>query len=112
MISISHHGSQAYVLLFQLILARQLQFHLSTLNFYFQPSIDRLICSLIQVLTPFHILLEHTKNKGRNTYKGFLPFFEKPGAITTTPHTVIEGEKNNSFGQATFAFPTFAFLKS
>ena len=29
---------------------------------------------------------EHTKNKGRNTYKGFLPFFEKPGAITTTPH--------------------------
>ena len=29
---------------------------------------------------------KHTKNKGRNTYKGFLPFFEKPGAITTTPH--------------------------
>ena len=28
----------------------------------------------------------HTKNKGRNTYKAFLPFFEKPGAITTTPH--------------------------
>ena len=33
--------------------------------------------------------LMHTKNKGRNTYKGFLPFFEKPGAITTTPHSNI-----------------------
>ena len=33
--------------------------------------------------------VSHTKNKGRNTYKGFLPFFEKPGAITTTPHSRI-----------------------
>ena len=42
--------------------------------------------------------LFHTKNKSRNTYKGFWPFFEKPGAITT-PHSHVHsaaGRKKNS----------------
>ena len=33
------------------------------------------------------LVYPHTKNKGRNAYKGFLPFFEKPGAIKLQPHT-------------------------
>ena len=47
---------------------------------------------------------KHTKNKGRNAYKGFLPFFEKPGAITTTP---LKEKKTTPLVKLHLPFHTF-----
>ena len=65
------------------------------------------VWSLLQLFFTFldwrnHIM--HTKNKGRNAYKGFLPFFEKPGAITTTP---LKEKKTTPLVKLHLPFHTF-----